>query len=144
RRDTVDDADGRERFDVLDVAAVDKELHDSPYSFLTGFVSSPMPATFTVTVSPCFTGPTPDGVPLEMMSPGSSVMTNEMNSINPSSPQISCDVSEACRLTPLTQVSTPRASGPAPTATAGPIGANVSNPFARVYCTSFVCRSRAV
>lgn len=34
-----------------------------------------MPSIFTVTRSPAFSGPTPDGVPVAITSPGSSVMT---------------------------------------------------------------------
>ena len=41
-----------------------------------------MPGTRTVKTSPAASGPIPDGVPVEMMSPRSSVMTDEMNAIS--------------------------------------------------------------
>ena len=45
---------------------------------LTGFVSVPMPSTVTETVCPATIGPTPAGVPVRMVSPGSRVMTRLM------------------------------------------------------------------
>ena len=44
------------------------------YAFTTGFLSSPTPCSFTVNTSPGARGAIPDGVPVERMSPGSSVM----------------------------------------------------------------------
>ena len=55
----------------------------APWSALissaTGLISSPTPGILIVTVSPAFSGPMPDGVPVAIMSPGSSVITLEMN-----------------------------------------------------------------
>ena len=48
----------------------------------------------------------PAGVPVEMMSPGSSVMTNVMNSTRCSIGKISCAVLDDWRRSPLTQPST--------------------------------------
>jgi hypothetical protein len=42
--------------------------------FKTGFVSAPTPSTVMVTVSPACSPAMPDGVPVEITSPGSSVM----------------------------------------------------------------------
>src|ERR1035441_6939055 len=61
-----------------------------PYpSATTGFTSSPSPSTRTTTSSPGFSqrgglraNPTPPGVPVEMMSPGSSVKTLDKNVIS--------------------------------------------------------------
>ena len=92
-----------------------------------------MPAIFTVKVSPPFSGPTPDGVPVAMTSPGSSVMTLETNATICGTVKISCRVFDACFFSPFSQPSTSSADGSSPTAMHGPIGANVSKPFARVY-----------
>ena len=65
-------------------------INRAPYSSATtGFTSSPMPSTVTVTTSPGTSQrgglrakPTPAGVPVEMMSPGSSVKTLERYAIS--------------------------------------------------------------
>ena len=121
----------------------------STSSFLcsTGLVSSPTPCTLIVTRSPAVSGPIPDGVPVVMMSPGSSVITAEMNAMSFGTGKISSRVDDDCRRVPLTQPSTVSPSAesyPRPVAMQGPMGANVSKPLARVYCTSFACSSRAV
>ena len=96
----VDDADARKRLDVLDAAGVYEQLHESslctrPIAGFRSLAASARraivlvtrvaefadPSTRTLTTSPATIGPTPDGVPVEMMSPGSSVMTNVMYSI---------------------------------------------------------------
>src|SRR4029079_4464052 len=98
--DPIDNADRRERFDVLDVSTVNEEFHKrslaisfrrktGAYSFSTGFVRSPTPSTRTVTTSPACRAPTPDGVPVEIMSPGSSVITKVMYSTSRSIGKIS-------------------------------------------------------
>ena len=73
------------------------------YLFTTGFVSSPTPATLTVTLSPADSGPMPAGVPVEMMSPGSSVITDEMNATSLRMGKISSRVDDDWRRVPLTQ-----------------------------------------
>src|SRR5438874_528697 len=114
RRDAVDDPERHERLDVLQIARIDEQFHDLPppdviaaASAATGLVSSPRPATVIVTLSPGVMGPTPDGVPVAMMSPGSSVMTRVMYAIRKSIENTSCAVVECCRRSPLTQPSTP-------------------------------------
>ena len=47
--------------------------------------------------SPAASGPTPDGVPVEMTSPGSSVMTDVTNSTRCPMSNISSRVFDACR-----------------------------------------------
>src|SRR5205814_6082064 len=117
--------------DVLDVAAVDEQLHIPsffilPYSSATGFLNSPTPSTLTVTTSPCLSGPTPGGVPVEMMSPGSRVMTKVMYSTRCSSGKISSRVLEPWRRSPLTHPSTLRPLPSKPVAMQRPMGPTVS------------------
>ena len=71
----------------------------------------------------------PDGVPVEMMSPGWSVMIDEMYAISSAAEKISWRVRDACRRTPFTQPSTARSAASRPTAMQGPSGAKVSNPL---------------
>src|SRR5580698_7935553 len=59
------------------------------YSAATGFVSDPRPSTVTVTVSPGWSQrlgvrpmPTPEGVPVETISPGSKGEIDEIYSIS--------------------------------------------------------------
>jgi hypothetical protein len=49
---------------------------------LTGFLTVAIPGISTSTMSPLFNGPTPDGVPVAMTSPGSSVITAVIYSIS--------------------------------------------------------------
>src|SRR3954454_20924120 len=114
------------------------------YSSSTGFVRSPTPSTLTVTVSPACSGPTPDGVPVEMMSPGSRVITNVMYSTRKSIGNISWPVVDDWRRVPFTHPSTVRGGPFSPVATHGPTGPKVSKPLARVYCVSLFWMSRAV
>src|SRR5581483_9526590 len=79
RRHAVDDAERGDGFDVFDASGVNEQFHDS---FLTGFTSSPTPSTTTRTLSPSLIGPMPSGVPVEIISPRSSVMTKVTNSIS--------------------------------------------------------------
>jgi hypothetical protein len=46
--------------------------------YMTGFLRVPTPSTITSMISPASTGPTPLGVPVEIRSPGASVITWEM------------------------------------------------------------------
>ena len=59
-------------------------------------------------------------------------------------PRIICEVRPACLISPLTVVVTARSDGSMSVVTHGPIGQNVSKPFARPHCDSRFCRSRAV
>ena len=79
-----------------------------------------------------------------MTSPGSSVITWLTNSTTRSGGKIISRVLDACRVSPLTVEPTASPAQSSPTAIAGPTGANVSKPFARVYCTSRFWRSRSV
>ena len=93
----------------------------APYPFpATSLANSPTPSTFTTTRSPGATGPIPEGVPVEITSPGNNVMTDETNATSSSTPKISSRVLEACRRTPLTQPSTSSALASRPTAIQGP------------------------
>src|SRR5215472_9735793 len=81
------------------------------FSAITGFRSSPRPSTRTTTTSPglsqrggFFEKPTPAGVPVEMMSPGSSVNTPDRCSINCGSLKIRFRVFECCRVSPPIEV----------------------------------------
>ena len=94
--------------------------------------------------SPGTSGPTPDGVPVVMTSPGSSVQKRVSHSTTSGTGKISSRVFECWRFSPFTQPSTSSSDGSRPTAMHGPIGAKVSKPLAREYCTSLACSSRAV
>ena len=61
----------------LGLAAAALAAHDVDRS-RTGLVSVPIPSTVTETVWPSTIGPTPAGVPVRMVSPGSSVITRLM------------------------------------------------------------------
>jgi hypothetical protein len=70
-------------------------------SATTGFTSSPSPSTRTTTSSPGFSqrgglraNPTPPGVPVEIMSTGSSVKTLDKNAISLGTPKIRLRVFE--------------------------------------------------
>ena len=90
--------------------------------------------------------PTPFGVPVRMMSPGSSVIASARKSTTARGPKIRSDVLESCRGSPLTCVVRRSASASGTSSAVvihGPQGQNVSAPFARVHCGSRACRSRA-
>ena len=89
---------------------------------------------------------TPDGVPVDMMSPFSSVI--DRLSRDTMSKGLMCmpPASASCLTSPLTRVVRRSLSGsPASSAVViqGPHGANVSNPLARVNWPSAACMSRA-
>src|SRR5258705_11282227 len=86
-------------------------LRHSLYLVTTGFESSPTPSTLTVTRSPAVSGPMPAGVPVEMMSPGSSVITDEMKATSFLIGKINSRVEDDCRRASLTHPSTPSPSG---------------------------------
>src|ERR1035441_29486 len=77
------------------------------YSPTTGLVSEPRPSTLTVTVSPGFSQrlgvrprPTPDGVPVETISPGSKGVIDERYSIRSGILNTSSRVFEFCNCSP--------------------------------------------
>ena len=74
----------------------------------------------------------PDGVPVEMISPGSSVMTDEMKATSSGTGKMRSAVVESWRSAPLTQPCTRRFDQSSPRAMHGPTGAKVSNPLGRV------------
>jgi hypothetical protein len=108
--------------------------------FDTGIAERADALHLTITRSPGTSGPTPDGVPVVMTSPGSSVQKRVTNSTSSGTAKINWFVFDDCRFSPFTQPSIARFDGSSPTAMHGPIGANVSKPFARLYCTSLTWR----
>ena len=89
---------------------------------------------------------TPDGVPVAMMSPGSSVIPLEMYAMSSGTPVIICAQLASWRTSPFTRVrSRISATGGAAAASSrtGPSGANVSRALPRIHCGSVPCRSRA-
>ena len=91
-----------------------------------------MPCTRTTNSSPACSGPMPAGVPVDTMSPGSSVMMREMYAINVATGKISSRVLDCCRTSPFSRPDTARSSADRPVAMQGPSGAKVSKPLARV------------
>jgi hypothetical protein len=91
--------------------------------------------------------PTPDGVPVRMRSPGSSVQVSDRNATIARIPKMRSLVDASWRSSPLTQVRSWSISGSATSSAVvihGPHGQKPSAPFARVHCGSRFCRSRAV
>ena len=94
--DAVHDAQGDSLADFVQVCGIQKDFHDRRSFYFwalrcrratAGFISHgattglrkvPTPSTTTSTTSPACRGPTPDGVPVEMTSPGSSVIMREI------------------------------------------------------------------
>ena len=76
-----------------------------------GLLSAPTPCTLTIMRSPGTSGPTPDGVPVVMTSPGSRVQKRVSHSITSGTGKISSRVLECCRFSPLTQPSTSSSDG---------------------------------
>ena len=103
-----------------------------------------MPSISISHTSPTASGPTPAGVPVEMMSPGSSVMCAVTNAIKVGTSKMRSLVRESCLTAPLTRVVMRRSRGSSPATMRGPIGQNVSKPFARVHWPSLACSSRTV
>ena len=85
-----------------------------------------MPSISTLTVSPATIGPTPAGVPVRMTSPGSSVITAEMNAICVGMSWIIWLVRPSCLTSPLTRVTRRRSDGSSTVSTHGPSGQNES------------------
>src|SRR6185295_9081618 len=91
-----------------DPVEFDQLAHGLFYCPATGLARTPRPSISTSIRSPGLrkTGglranPTPAGVPVEIMSPGSSVMKRETNSIRRGMSKISCEVLESCIVWPL-------------------------------------------
>ncbi len=70
----------RSHVDVLSWLHVSRPVRYS--ASIQGLLNAPIPSTFTIMRSPGLSGPTPDGVPVVMMSPGSSVQKRVTNSIS--------------------------------------------------------------
>ncbi len=68
----------------------------------TGLMRRPMEGQTISTRSPAFSGPTPDGVPVEITSPGSNVITWLMNDTSVGISKINFDVEDDCRRWPFT------------------------------------------
>src|SRR5262249_29858719 len=117
------------------------DLHEA-ISSTTGFSSVPIPSISISIRSPGEIGATPEGVPVETMSPGSIVITREARAISSRTGKMRSLVDESCRTTPFCRVRKRKAVGSRPVAMLGPAGQKVSKPLARVNCPSFFCRSR--
>ncbi len=87
--------------------------------------------------------PTPQGVPVRITSPGSSVKECEQKLISSATPKIICEVLESCSSSPLTFVVTRRFCGSSTWTSSDPSGQKVSRLLARTHWTSENCRSRA-
>ena len=79
------------------------EPNPGGHAWTTGFMSTPTPSISTSTRSPGTIGPTPEGVPVRMMSPGSRVMIDEMNETSSPTPNTRSAVEPDCRVSPLTR-----------------------------------------
>src|SRR5579883_20765 len=89
---------------------------------------------------------TPAGVPVDMMSPFSRVMTRLRIDTMEATLRCMFDVEEFCLMVPFTLVIILRFCGSGISSELvihGPQGANVSNPLARVNCLSFAWMSLA-
>src|ERR1039458_5112845 len=112
-------------------------------SATTGLTSRPMPSTCTAASSPGSSHrgglrakPTPAGVPVEIRSPGSRVITLERNAISWGTPKIRLLVLELCISSPLRvseMASLCGSSISSAVTMTGPMGANVSNVFPMVH-----------
>jgi hypothetical protein len=90
--------------------------------------------------------PTPAGVPVEMTSPGISVMPREQVSMSVGMSKIRSTVRPSWRSSPLTQQRT-RVSVPSSSSAVtihGPMGQKVSKLLPRSHCEWRICTSRAV
>ena len=120
----------------------------------TGFSSVPTRSISMRTTSPATSQrggskpiPTPAGVPVEMMSPGSSVNTVDRYSTCSQHEKIMSSVDASWRRSPLTQVRRRRRWGSptsSPVTIHGPVGPWVSKDFPRVHVGVRHCQSRTV
>src|ERR1700677_59260 len=114
------------------------------YSATTGLVSDPSPSTVTVTVSPGLSQrlgvrprPTPGGVPVEIMSPASMGVIDEIYSISSGILNTSSLVLELCNCSPsmVSPMCSTCGSGISSAVTmAGPSGQNVGKHFDSDHC----------
>src|SRR5262245_61188877 len=118
-----------------------------------GLESTPIFSTSTSTSSPAFIQgggflacATPEGVPVAMMSPGSSVMNSDRYSIVLAVEKIMSDVLESCRVSPLTRVLIRRPEAPGGSSsevtTQGPSGPVPSKFLPGVDCEVLRWKSR--
>lgn len=94
-----------------------------------------------------FEAPTPAGVPVAMMSPGSSVIVRDSQAIASATGNICSAVVPSWTTAPFRRVRTPSAwmsSISSSVTSAGPHGANVSIALPAVHCGVRNCRSRAL
>ena len=117
---------------------------DRDYGRTTGFRKVPSPPIEISTTSPSWSqrggvraAPTPEGVPVRITSPASSVSPCEIQLMSAGTSNTSSDVFDDCSTSPLTLVSSgspdARSTSSSPT-TSGPNGQNVSNDFDHVNC----------
>src|SRR6516225_768816 len=135
------------------LAGREKKADGHPPAATTGFRSTPSFSISTSTTSPGLrnTGglrnaPTPSGVPVAMMSPGSKVMLAEVNSISSGTPKIILLVWESCIVMPFTRARMARAEGSGISSRVvrwGPVGQTVSHDLPRTHCLSPNCHTRA-
>src|SRR6202008_3706759 len=127
--------------------------HPCYFSSTIGLASTPIFSTSTSTLSPAFiqaggflAGATPDGVPVAMMSPGSSVMNSERYSMVLAVEKIMSDVLESCMVSPLTRVVMRRPAAPGGSSSAvtihGPSGPVPSKFLPGVHCDVLRWKSR--
>jgi hypothetical protein len=90
-------------------------------TYFTEILISPSPSIPPVMTSPRCTGPTPSGVPVMIMSPGSSAIDCEQIEIMSDTGQIRFDLSESCLSTP-SKASQMRPAFGCPTSKAGRSG----------------------
>ncbi len=99
---------------------------------MTVLESVPIPSIWTSTLSPGNMGPTPDGVPVVMMSPGTRVIILDTNLTKKGIGKIKLFVLEDCFSFPFKNVLSLSLEGSTPVAIQGPTAANVSKDLARV------------
>ncbi len=90
--------------------------------------------------------PTPAGVPVETMSPGSSVISDESRETSSAKPKIRSSVRADCIGSPFrasSKETAPSASASSGVTSAGPQGAEPSKTFPGIHCGVANCRSRA-
>lgn len=112
-----------------------------------------MPSMAHSTTSPGFRNfggskpmPTPEGVPVEMMVPGSSVMPEDSSSMMSAMEVISRSVVESYRSSPLTRAVICRAGGKAISSAVtmqGPMGVKPSRLLPKYHCLWAACKTRA-
>ena len=90
--------------------------------------------------------PTPAGVPVAMMVPGSRVMPEDNSSMISAMEVMRRSVVESCRSSPLIREEMASAGGKAISSAVvmqGPMGVKPSRPLPKYHCLWMVCSSRA-